>query len=320
MIAASVVLPWLLTQATSVLTIPQSRIDELPPGAGQGILRRQSLLVWAQDTLPLPIFIVLMGLGIALLAWALVRWGRSQKRLDTGEQIALDKSRVEYENLTTEEVDKKRVDEVSESTDLVKPAPEVPVVDAQAESPSSSEDRAARREQLVQELRMTEDHIAGLVGQAYSPAFTVAREVKLTSGRSAGAVLDLFLDPEADGRAQLGIEIRRTSRIWVGRVAEQMLRLAIATQDLAPGAVFSGLRGKPRRSNASGVLILVTKPELIGVERIRAQVEDVNSVLRRSIGVVVVSETRLDGLSVVDIREAITTVWSSGAPDVAFLA
>jgi hypothetical protein len=349
LIVAAVGLPWVLLQSTDVLLISEKSIAGLPDTAGEAIQRRQALVAWAQDHLPVPVFIALALAGLCLLGWALWKWAPSQQRSDANEQIALKKNQVEYKNLSLDEVDKKLKAEVTD-TDSVSSAgaaPPAPVLGqtvddggpsgqrggapgsgmAPTDSPKTDErdgpihpgEQAKvespheRTMQLVARLRATENQVAQLFQKAFNDAFEVEREVKITSGVARGRVLDILLNPKSNARAQLGIEIKRFgSRVMPDRLTDFLMRATITTQDLSTGNVYTGLPGRPREAKASGILFLVLDSDnfLANAFRIERHVPTINSVMKRPIGVVLTTPERLEGLEPGELREAVANVWA----------
>jgi hypothetical protein len=349
LIVAAVVVPWILLQSTDVLLISKRSIAGLPDSAGQAIERRQVLVAWAQDQLPVPIFVVLALAGLFLLGWALFKWVPSQQRSDANEQIALQKSEVEFQKLSSHEVDEKLKEEVAEtnpvpldeatsppaateapadrgtpsgsaggepSSSIAPDAPqkpEEPDRTVRHGGPEAAEDSRERSRRLIEQLRATEAQVARLFQEAFEGAFKVEREVKITSGAARGRVLDILLDPDGESRAQLGVEIRRFgSQIMPDRLNELLTRAAITTQDLSAGTVFTGARGRPREAKASGILVLVLNGEGFAANafRIQRHVPVINSVMKRPVGVVVIPHERLDSVQPGELREAVASVWA----------
>ena len=344
LIFAAIALPWILLQSTGVLLISKKAVAGLPDSAGAAIQRRQLVVTWAQDNLPAPIFVVLALAGVSLLVWAFVKWAPSQKRSDASEQLALQKEEVEFQNLSRAEIDERLEEEVAETnpvqpnevlppatesetpTHLATPPPSS--ADAPTMSPDAAQepDPAARSDgreaaevrreqsrQLVAQLRATEDQVARLFQDAFEGAFKVVREVRITSGAARGRMLDIFLDPTGESRAQLGIEIKRLGgQILPDRLTDLMTRAAITTQDLSAGKVFTGVRGRPREAKASGVLVLVLNDEAFAANafRIQRHVPIINSVMKRPVGVVLITQTRLTSIQSDELREAVASVWA----------
>lgn len=349
LIVAAVVLPWILLQSTAVLLIPKRSIAALPDSAGETIERRQLLVAWVQDHLPIPIFVVLALVGLCLLGWALFKWAPSQQRSDANEQIALQKNEVEFQKLTRNEVEEKLKEEVAETNAVLvdgttspAAASETPA-DLGTESGSSggapdsstppdaaqetdepndapghdgreaTEDPRERSRRLIAQLRATEDQVARLFQEAFEGAFKVEREVKITSGTARGRVLDILLDPDRVSLAQLGVEVKRYgSQVMADRLSELLTRAAITTQDLSSGTVFTGARGRPREAKAAGVLVLVLNGEGFAANafRIQRNVPAINSVMKRPVGVVLITHERLDSVQPGELREAVASVWA----------
>lgn len=329
MLIAAVAVPWLLAQSVGVLTVSEETIDGLPRTAGEAILRRQASIVWVQDTLTVPILIGFAVLGVGLLAWALWKWVPAQKRVDIGEQIALDKSRAEYTLMNGTEIDQKRQAEATDETlvdresrgGLLAGAEQSPTGDGvahhrlQMQTPygAARADLGRPLKEVVSELAATEAQVTELVKSAFESAFEVAKDVRMTSGSARGRTLDLLLEPKSDGRAQLGLEIRKFSgQLLPSRLSDLMTQVAVSTQDLSPGKVFTGVRGRPPEAKASGVLFLVLKGNdyQSNVLRISGHVPVINAAFRRGVGVVVVSEERLNAVEAADIRAAVASVWT----------
>jgi hypothetical protein len=350
LIAAAVVLPWILLQSTDVLLISTKSIGGLPASAGDAIERRQELLAWAQDHLPIPIFLCLFLAGCCLLGWALFKWSPSQQRADANEQIALQTKEVEFQKLSIAEVDKKLEEEVAETESV--PADEAPLPPVVAKVPSdrgaqpgaldgvpasscspiaaqepvasdpaaqegkqdAREDPGERSRRLIAELRTTEDQVARLFQEAFEGAFKVVRGVKITSGTARGRELDILLDPERESLAQLGVEVKKFgSHVMADRLNDFLLRTAITTQDLSVGTVFTGARGRPREAKASGVLVLVLdgKPFTANAFRIQRYLPAINSAMKRPVGVVLIAHDRLDSLQANELRDAVASVWAA---------
>lgn len=197
---------------------------------------------------------------------------------------------------------------------------DAPTAESDEATDSSARARAAARlttEELVARVRATEDEVSALVKAAYGVAFEVTRDVKITSGFARNRSIDVLLDPRGGEWAQLGVEIRRLfgAPVMPNRLQEMMSATAIATQDLAHGKVFTGARGRPRDAKASGVLMLVlpTSSFTANAFRIQRNVPVLNSVLKRPVGVVVISELRLAGATALEVRDAISQVWAEPA-------
>jgi hypothetical protein len=296
--------------------------------------------------LPIPILVILTLAGLCLLGWALYKWIPSQRRSDATESIALQKSEVEFEKLTRAEVDEKLKEEVTEASPVpsIEAAPSSAKIERlteQSNSPRSpdgasgsganadaaktpdasaphdgqkaAEDPRERSRQLIAQLRETEDQVAQLFQNAFEGPFNVKREVKITSGIARGRVLDILLDPDSEVRAQLGIEIKRfKSHVLPDRLSDYLIRVAIASQDLSAGRVFTGARGRPREAKASGVLVLVINREGFAANafRIQRHVPAINSVLKRPVGVLLITPERLNRIQPGELRDAVASVWA----------
>lgn len=335
LIAASVAVPWLLTHSISVLLVSQETLDGLPEQARDSLARRRDLIVWAQDWLPLPVFLILGGCGIALLAWALIQWAPSQRRADAVDQITLEKSEAEYRNMTRDEAEARREDEVAEAVvgqvsashglALVGQAEAVVrSAESTAGSPTSSEseERTQRTDRpdlppvaaMLERLRLTERRVGDLFVAAYAPPFQVEREVRFTKGHSEGRTLDILLDPLDEDRSQLGVEVKLAPRASsLIRVDMAMTQTAVSTQDLKLGKVHTGLKGRPRDAKVSGICVYVVEDaEDLDryLPRMRMKVLNANKALARPVGVLVVSAERLDELTESELRRAVAPLWA----------
>ncbi|MCM3505854.1 hypothetical protein M3666_12090 [Curtobacterium sp. ODYSSEY 48 V2] len=309
--------------------------------------------MWAQKHLPLPIFLILAVLGLCLLGWALVKWAPSQTRSDASERIALQKNKVEFEQMTRDEIDKKLEDEATEvgpappageasfaaatdaltaaqtdgtagsgpsggapdasnvSEDSHKAGTSQPADSVEAEEVRESSVERSRR--VIEQIRYTENQVAGLFETAFEGPFAVEREIKIASGTARGRVLDILLDPKDKSRAQLGVEVKWFgAQIMSDRLSDFLMRLAITTQDLSAGTVFTGMRGRPRGAKASGVLVLVVKGEGFAANAYRVQrhISELNSALKRSIGVVIATPEGLERMQPGELRDAVASLWA----------
>lgn len=330
LVVAAIVVPWLFAQSAEVLTIPADDLMAVTAGAQETLLQRQRAIAWVQVALPWVSGAMLLG-GAGLLWWALARWRQSQELQDRGEIADVSrketealKSRAEVEPLPREAAEAKLASEVDETmAPIAAPGPGMETAPAAAEGPPSQ--AADERHARMDKLRGYEARTVGLLTAAYSSAFSVSENVRLTTGKSVGVAFDAFLDPKQDTQwAQLAIDVRALpTRFADFRVFEWVMRMAVATRDIGGGSVYTGIRGRPRDAEAAGALVFIVEndetPLRPRIARLLERLESANAVLRRPVGAVIVVGERFDGMSADDLRDALASVWSGASGHVVTL-
>lgn len=324
LMAAAVALPWLFAQSLSFLTIPADDLDGLTDGARATLIQRQEAAAVVQALLPwasAALFII----GLSLLWWGLRKWRSAQEWQDRGEQAETSrkeaealKSKAEVEPLPRDATEAKLESEVDESIEDAAPA--VSGAEVQSSStPMTAAHREAERRARMEALRGYESRTVGLLSSAYSSAFHVSENVRLTTGKAVGVAFDAFLDPKPDTPwAQLAVDVKALPlRFADTRIFESIMRMAVGTRDIGGGSVYTGTRGRPRDAEASGAYVFILEEEgqdlNLRLPRLLERVESANSVLRRPVGIILVTAARFETLQPDELRDALATVWSGSS-------
>ena len=103
------------------LLVTTTTLGQLTPTAHSALLERQRYLAIGTSILPYFVIVGFLG-GLSLAAYGLIGWGRRQKVTDALEDLALQKGRVEFRQMTAQEQAEKLNREAKESVADIAPA------------------------------------------------------------------------------------------------------------------------------------------------------------------------------------------------------
>lgn len=318
LIAAAFAVPWLYGQSIAVLSIPREDLKGLTATARQVIVQRQDAIAAVQEWILIGAGLALV-LGLALLGWGLFQWRRRQSIQDQNENADLRKKLAELEPASQSEIDLKREMEITDANEPDPGGATTPMQPARTdESTAQRSSSGSTFTSRMEVIRQTESRLVELLQAGFSSGFAVLPSVSVEGPFGLRSVLDAVINPPEDSQwAQVGLDIRRASLPTLqARIPEAMVRMAVATREFRVGSVYTGQRGRPpvAEANALVVLVLEARDTASGraMERARALVASVNTVLTRSVGVIVVDSDRFDTMTASELRTAIAQ--ASSAP------
>jgi hypothetical protein len=311
--------PWFVTQSLASLDLSERTVAELTPTARGVIALRQALLSDFQQLLPW-ISGGLLALGLACLIWGLVGWRKRQAVQDSGEDLKFATERVQFNAMTNEQVEEKQVREVQEAVRADSAVGSASAtLTTEVQSPPTEEQRVSARQSLdarIEALRAREDMFADKVAEAFSSAFVASRNVSVTDSFGPELALDLVLDPiQPKKYGQVGFDLRTTRQTQGFMLASDWLSYAaIATKGLAPGPVYTGNRGRPPVGSICGIVVIVVEQESMaslarGAVALLRKTRRLNSVLRRPVGVILMTAQQLKEITPAALRECVSLVW-----------
>lgn len=310
-IAAAIVFPWFLHQASESLVITSDDLDALTPVARDVLIRRQADLLFF-ETWQWLISALSACIGIALTIYGFRGWRIRQGKIDKGEDYDIGSKKAQYEALNPAEIKDKEDAEVSESgVPLSSPVPPTAQSSERTETPTSFEQHRLR-------LREVQRSCLDLFGSAFAGTHSLQRDIKVKTRFDGSAALDGVLVPNKEnwGSLLLDISVVGGSAAFVG---DRMLRIAYASQDVEPGPLPSGAPGRPPLPLTSGVKIFVfdsEQPERTWT-RTDMEVRRFNAVVRQPVATIMISSQRLERTGSDEFRRVLNMVLS--APDTPIL-
>lgn len=252
-------------------------------------------------------------LGVASLVWGLLRWQKRQSSEDLRDDLSLEAAKAQIEPASIDEIEEKQFTEASEEQEP--PRLQQPSGAPIAQDPDPAPVRETALRNRMAQAKAAETRLAQLSNDAYGDVFDVRTQMRVTTQEGGAArILDVLLDPAEDsdwGQLALDVALVSPRMVW-SRIPEAMVRTALSTRGLRSGNVYSGNRGRPATAAIRGIQIylLDEEPDDRTLHRIRVTVEEVNSVLRLPVGVLLFSHDRFQKLRTDEFRSHVSSVWS----------
>jgi hypothetical protein len=340
LIASAAAIPWFVMRAAIPEALPDSDAAATLELAADTRAEQYLLALQAYPWVSLGLIIT----GLSLTLYGLVTWKSRQAKQDADD----DESYRQRRELgrTTAATAAERQEKLDDETEPREAPPEASTkTDTPATRPSGSdpggpevETRPADSHQLeVAQARLSQrerlERYEARVGQLLSGGFLETHSVE--SGvrvsypeiPSAASILDFVARAKnSDKWTSFAVEVRVTTARRLVTISDalrqNMLRVAIAAHGVPEGPVPNGSRGRPALANSVSLLVVIVsepaeeEPSSSLVHRatrslakhVSTRVLELNSVLSRKVGVILLHERSLPTLEADDFNDIIISV------------
>lgn len=310
MMGVAVALPWLMFQQLAPLVIKESDLVQYTTLAQQTITERQQNLQWWTEN-QVGISLLTFLAGVAVTVHGLQGWKERQQVTDDKEKEELRSlmaaapasdlevskrldSEVEAAIAETPEDDKTGSDEAAAANRASAEAPErSESVENGAPMPPTAE---ARRNETRLKIEKYEGRLGEILATTLGPTHLVTRNARLSvATESSTPIHDVVAVPRVKNLPAYVFDVKFSSRLFPGRITESAVRMAADIAALPT----------EEHDRVFGCLVFILSGEgdrrympPFGADR---EVDRIRKVLKKPVGVVILTESEFDSLSYDDL-------------------